>query len=151
MSEVTKWKRPPARVEPVSVIPPGYSGLEMTNTELGDLVEYALYRERGWTPLVGAGAGKVRQGPFDMIDENGWSVEVKACSVFASEYKIKLSNHAMTAKMMAADGKVGIVIVVVERRPSGKLRGWIYRRAGLGNFRLGPDGSAWEFVGKVKI
>jgi hypothetical protein len=138
-------------VEPASVIPPGYSGLEMTNTELGDLVEYALFRRLGWTPLVGDAAGKVRQGPFDMIDENGVYVEVKAMTVFAKEYKIKMSSHAMTAKVLKAEGAVGTVIVVVERRPSGKLRGWVYRRSGLGNYRLGDDGSAWEFVGKVKI
>jgi hypothetical protein len=125
----------------------------MTNTELGDLVEAALARVLGWKPLVGHGAGTVRQGAFDMIDERGVYVEVKACSVYAKEYKVKTGAHAQIAKMEKAAElglQMGTVIVVVKRTSKG-LKGSVYRRDSLGNFRLGDDGSAWEFVGKVKI
>jgi hypothetical protein len=133
---------------------PGFSGLEMTNTELGDLVEAALVRELGWTPLVGASAGKVRQGPFDLIDENGAHVELKACSVYASEYKVKPSMATMISKMEAAALKgveTATVIAIVDRTRKGKLKAWVYRRPGLGCFRLGMTGVNWEFVGKVKV
>src|SRR5262245_29139498 len=149
--DLTVTVRPPRPREGVAPRP-GFSGLEMTNTELGDRVEAALADSLGWTPLVGAGAGKVRQGPFDMIDENGMYVEVKACSVYAKEYKIKSSAHALRSKMAAAlEVEVGSVIVVVERTKKMKLRGWVYRRSGLGCFRLGPSGEAWEFVNTIKI
>lgn len=133
---------------------PGYSGLEMSNTELGDVVERALAVKLGWTPLVGAGAGTGRQGPFDLIDENGMYVEVKACSVYAAEYKVKSDARATMRKanaMRALGVKGGTVLAVVERRRSGKLVAWVYRRDGVGCFRLGANGVGWEFVGKVKV
>lgn len=132
---------------------PGFSGLEMTNTELGDLVEAALAKRWGWEPLVGAGAGKTRQGPFDLIDERGVYVEVKACSVYAKEYKVKSDARAVTRKGAAAAAmgvEFGTVMVIVERK-GGKLRGWVYRREGVGCFRLGANPVGWEFVGKLKV
>lgn len=160
MSKVIETKngkagRPPAMRRPRLPLRPGFSGLEMTNTELGDLVERALVRKLGWTPLVGAAAGKVRQGPFDMVDERGMYVEVKACSVYAGEYKVKPSVVAIEAKLAAAASmgvEAGTVMVIVDRSlKSGKLRGFVYRRPGLGCFRLGMSGVNWEFVGKVKV
>lgn len=150
-----KAGRPPAMRRPRLPLRPGFSGLEMTNTELGDLVEAALVRKFGWTPLVGAGAGKVRQGPFDMVDDRGMYVEVKACSVYAAEYKVKPSAHAVEAKMKAASEmgvEAGTVIAIVDRDlKSGKLKAWVYRRPGLGCYRLGTSGVNWEFVGKAKV
>src|SRR3954451_1838788 len=86
-------------------IRPGYSGLEITNTELGDRVEAALATRLGWTPLVGALAGTVRQGAFDLIDETGMYVEVKAVSVHAAEYKVKSGARANTRKTRMPNGK----------------------------------------------
>jgi hypothetical protein len=126
----------------------------MTTTELGDAVERALVRKLEWTPLVGAEAGKVRQGPFDLIDEDGAYVEVKAFSVHAGEYKAKYSTHSLTMKMIrACELKVetATVFVIVERNAKGKLVGWVYRRDGIGNYRLGMEAAGWEFVGKVKV
>lgn len=135
-------------------IRPGYSGLEITNTELGDRVEAALALKLGWTPLVGALAGTVRQGAFDLIDENGMYVEVKAVSVHAAEYKVKSGARANTRKTRMAEGhgwKAGTVMAIVEQKPSGKLKAWVYRRPGIGCFRLGPSGEGWAFVGKVTV
>lgn len=151
--------RPPAMRRPRVPTRPGYSGLEMTNAELGDLVEAALVRKFEWTPLVGASAGRVRQGPFDLIDENGCYTEVKACSVYASEYKVKPDMATMMRKMEAAAklGKDGIaaptstVLAVVERTRKGKLVAHVYRRPGLGCFRLGMSGVGWEYVGKARV
>ena len=42
---------------------------------------------------------------------------------------------------------VGTIIAVVDL----KKRAWIYRRDGLGSFRLGDTGLGWTFVGKVKV
>jgi hypothetical protein len=133
---------------------PGFSGLEITNTELGDRVEAALAAKLGWTPLVGPAAGRARQGAFDLIDENGMYVEVKAVSVFAKEYKIKSGARANTRKTNFGNGhgvKFGTVMAIVEQRPNGKLKAWLYRREGVGCFRLGADGLGWEFVGKVTV
>ena len=140
--------KPPVNIKPEVPIRPGYSGFEITNTEFGDLVERALVERLGWKALVGASAGKARQGSFDMIDERGRRVEVKACSVYASEYKVKTGARANGRKQNIGGDTV---MVIVERTPRGKLRGWVYRREGIGNFRLGLDGLAWEFVGKVKV
>jgi hypothetical protein len=135
-------------------IRPGYSGLEVTNTELGDRVEAALATKWGWTPLVGPLAGKARQGTFDLIDEEGTYVEVKAVSVHAAEYKVKTGALANTRKTRFGHEngvRIGTVMAIVEQKPSGKLKAWVYRRNGIGCFRLGPNGAGWAFVGKVTV
>lgn len=161
MSELKVMKRKKVNRPPAPrgygvrrVLAPGSTGLEMTTTELGDAVERALSVKLEWTPLVGAGAGKVRQGPFDMIDEDGSYVEVKAFSVHAGEFKAKYSAHSLQMKMIAAARmgvKTATVFVIVERSAKGKLIGWAYRREGIGNYRLGMEAAGWEFVGKVKV
>lgn len=145
---MAKVQPPPSRVERDTTIRPGYCGLELTNTEFGDLVEGALAKRMRWTPLVGALAGKARQGTFDMLDERGVRVEVKAVTVYAQEYKVKSSARANGRKQNIGGATV---MVVVERTKQGKLRGWVYRRDAIGCFRLGPSGLGWDFVGKLKV
>lgn len=141
---------PPPRPRPNGRGGKGWSSLGMSNMELGDRVEHAIAEQLGWTPLVGALAGKVRQGPFDLMDPKGRVCEVKACSVLAAEYKVKPSAHSIMAKVAAAE-KLGVkpctVLAVVEADG----RAWVYRKNGLGSFRLPRDGAGWKFVGTVQI
>jgi len=141
---------PPPSPEPNGKGGLGWSALGMSNMELGDRVEAAIVDQLGWTPLVGARAGRVRQGPFDLIDPKGRVVEVKACAVGAKEYKIKSSAHSVLAKVKAAR-EMGAtpcsLIAVVEANG----RAWLYRRNGIGCFRLPRDGAGWKFVGNVQI
>ena len=146
--------KPPVRIKPEKPIRPGYSGVELTNTELGDLVEAALVRRFGWKPLVGRLAGVARQGSFDMVDERDMLVEVKAVTVYASEYKVKTGARANGRKVERAlelGRASATVMAVVYRSPRGKLKCAVYRRDGVGCFRLGPSGLGWDFVGKAGL
>lgn len=128
----------------------GWSAMGMSNMALGDKVEHAIADQLGWTPLVGARAGRVRQGPFDLMDPKGRVCEVKACSVGAAEYKVKPSAHATLAKMKAAR-EMGVKPCTVLAIVEDDGRTWIYRRRGLGSYRLPRDGAGWKFVGIVQI
>lgn len=136
----------PKRVVPSVRASNGFSALGLSNTVLGDRVEAALVRLPGWKALHTT----YRQGAFDVEGPDGVWYEVKACSVFASEYKAKPKAHEIRSKMNAlarASREGGMIIAVVDE----KLRAWIYRRPGLGAFRLPSDGRGWEFVGRVKL
>jgi hypothetical protein len=141
-----KWKCPP-EPRPRAGGGNGLSASGRTNTALGDLVEAAIAKALGWKHLV---AG-TRVGPFDLETPDGVLCEVKACSVYASEYKAKPKAREVLAKVEAA-AKLGkdtaTVIAVVEDDEA-----WIYRRAGLGCFRLAADGEGrgWVFEGVVKL
>lgn len=145
---------PPDKIKPENPIPPGYSGVGLTNTELGDLAEAALVRRFGWKPLVGRAAGTARQGSFDMVDEHDQLVEVKAVTCYAAEYKVKSSarsNGRKVARALETGKASATVMAVVYRSPRGRLKCAVYRREGVGNFRLGPRGLGWEFVGKAGV
>lgn len=141
---------PPARKEPKRPPRPGYCGLGMTNTELGDRVEAALAEMPRWRALVGKKAKKARQGPFDTQAPDGMWCEVKAITVFASEYKVKPKAREVTRKAgeaLKAGKRDGVVICVVEE--DGTTH--VYRRPGVGAYRLGPLGLGWLYEGKTAI
>jgi len=136
----------PKRLKREGEVRMGMSGLGMTNTELGDRVEAALAKRAGWKALHST----YRQGSFDVEGPDGIWYEVKACSVYASEYKAKPSAKDVREKLayaLGCDREPGTIIAVVDK----KMRAWIYRRDGLGSFRLGDTGLGWTFVGKVKV
>src|SRR5262245_29390498 len=141
---------PPARKTPKKRAAPGMSHLGMTNTELGDRVEGALADLPRWRALVGKKAGRARQGIFDLEAPDGSWVEVKACTVFAAEYKSKPSRASVGAKVdgaLKAGRTPSTVIAIVEE--DGTVH--VYRRPGVGAFRLGPQGLGWLYEGKVQI
>jgi hypothetical protein len=140
---------PPARV-PSALARNGFSGRGESASLFGDKVEAAIVEQLGWKPLVGALAGKQRQGAFDLEAPNGTWVELKAMTVFAREYKVKPTARDIVEKLAHAakhNRTAATVAAVVDERG----RAWLYWREGLGAFRLPSDGMNWEFIGKVKI
>jgi len=123
----------------------GYSKLGMTNTEMGDRVEAAL-AAIGWKPLN----GQYRQGAFDLEAPDGAWVEVKACSESAAEWKVKMKAREMAGKAAAAAtaGKLPAIVIAVVRDD---LTCDVYRRDGLGCFRLPKGGSPmWSLVAQLE-
>ena len=119
----------------------GFAANGMTNTELGDWVEATIAEHFGCVSLLDG----VRQGAFDL--QCGDRVfEVKACTVQASEYKMKPKKEEVSRKRAAAKRSRKIacsMIAVVDR---GTV--YVYWREGIGAFRLTPD---WNYAGSVKV
>ncbi len=143
-------KHYPPKRQSAPPVRPGMTALGMSASRLGDLTEAAIVEQLGWTPLVGALAGKARQGAFDLQAPDGTWIELKAVTVFAAEYKVKPTAQDVREKLAHAekhDAPCATVIAVVAG--NGKAR--LYRREGLGCFRLGAEGRDWDYVGKVKV
>jgi hypothetical protein len=119
----------------------GFAANGMTNTELGDWVEEVIAEHFGCESLLPG----VRQGPFDLIC--GQRVfEVKACTVQASEYKMKPKRGEVERKRAAArkTRKVACsMIAVVDGRTV-----HVYWREGIGAFRLTDQ---WHYAGAVTV
>jgi len=147
---VKKKHLPPQRQTPARYVAPGMTAFGISSSRLGDLVELALAEQLGWVPLVGALAGTQRQGAFDLQAPDGTWCEVKAVTVFASEYKVKPTAKDLADKVKWARdaGKATATVMVIVRADR---VGMIYRREGLGCFRMGMNGLNWNYVGKVKI
>lgn len=143
---------PPVQIAGSPLTRPGYaagpSGL--TATQLGDKVEAAIAGLKGWKALVGATAGRTRQGAFDVQAPDGTWCEVKAVTVWAREYKVKPSAKDILEKLAwaAEHGRAAATVIAVVDADG---TAWIYRRAGLGCFRLAANGMGWTYDGKVKI
>jgi hypothetical protein len=125
----------------------GYASNGMTMTALGDAVERAIADQLGWRDL--SAERGIRQGAFDLETPEGELVEVKACSVEASEYKAKPKASEVARKRAfaeAAGQSAATVIAVVEGTSA-----LIYKKSGLGAFRLPADARGWTFEGTVTI
>ncbi len=148
---------PPARKAPTAPVRNGFSGLGLSNSLLGDLIEEAVVKFLpGSKHLVGSLAGRQRQGAFDIEDRDGIWIEIKAMTVFAAEYKIKSKAVEISEKIAWAnkhDRDIATIIAIVEEPKPGKrkARVTLWRRDHIGCFRLPADGRGFEYLGALKV
>ena len=116
----------------------------VSNADLGWAAERAVAVITGWRREGGS-------TEFDLVDdETRTAWEVKACSVFAGEYKMKLKRSEVLAKLAAAARRglrPGSIIAVVDEADVA----WAYARDGIGSFRLTGPERGWRFLGSQKL
>lgn len=120
----------------------GFTASGLTNTELGDRVERAIAEQLA---VASALPDNRRQGAFD-LEDGDLVFEVKACTVEATEFKMKPKKAEVERKLAAAKKRRATpasVIAVVDGS-----RALVYWRLGIGAFRLTPD---WHFAGEVEL
>ena len=132
-----EWQRSASRVIGMSRFG------NLSNADLGELVERALARELGLDRYPGTA--------FDLQTPDGQTAyEVKACSVGSGEYKIKAKGAEMRAKAAEASARgitPAVVIAIVDA--AGVI--YAYARDGLGAFRLTGPERGWRFLGTARL
>ena len=121
----------------------GVTATGQTNTALGDAVEFALCQQLGFRSAL----GKKRQGPFDLLEADGYGFEVKACTRQATEYKVKPGKKDRLRKAAAAieAGLDPATVMVIVDGPDG----YVYWRPGFGAYRLQRQG--WKYAGLLEL
>jgi hypothetical protein len=147
---VLPWFEPPAPLGLGHGGGPGYSEDNLSNAELGEIVEIALIEQMGFVSALDPHA---RKGSFDLVYGEFHAVEARAVTRACNEYKIRLKPKQLAARnaaALAAGLTPTLVMVVIDQPGEDDVRkGYVYWREGIGSFRL--NRRSWNFAGWILV